>query len=110
MNTRKKKYLNDILGFIETINSFMTGITTFAQYDADAKTQSAVEFQLLKICDTTELLLKEYPTVHINNSAAILSFGRLLRHAYHSIDNSIVWAILQHNLPELKVEIENLLD
>jgi uncharacterized protein with HEPN domain len=42
----------------------------------------------------------------IENDKQIIGFRNRLVHAYDSIDNSIVWAILNRHLEKLKTEIE----
>jgi len=44
----------------------------------------------------------------IENDKQIIGFRNRLVHAYDSIDNSIVWAIINRHLEKLKVEIEEL--
>jgi uncharacterized protein with HEPN domain len=47
-------------------------------------------------------------TIVIENGKQIIGFRNRLVHAYDSIDNAIVWAILNRHLEKLKIEIENL--
>jgi uncharacterized protein with HEPN domain len=44
----------------------------------------------------------------LKNDNQIIGFRNRLVHAYDSIDNSIVWAIINRHLENLKIEIENL--
>ena len=46
--------------------------------------------------------------ITIENDKQIIGFRNRLVHAYDSIDNSIVWAIINRHLEKLKVEIEGL--
>jgi hypothetical protein len=45
----------------------------------------------------------------IENDKQIVAFRNRLVHAYDSLDNSIVWVILNRHLKPLKSEVENLL-
>lgn len=45
------------------------------------------------------------PLIRIENDKEIVNFRNRLVHAYDSIDNSIVWAILKRYLLPLKEEI-----
>lgn len=47
-------------------------------------------------------------TLNIENDKQIIGFRNRLVHAYDSIDNSIVWAIINVHLRKLKAEIEKL--
>ncbi|MFT7334422.1 MAG: hypothetical protein ACI9M1_000302 [Porticoccaceae bacterium] len=48
--------------------------------------------------------------VLIENDKQIIGFRNRLVHAYDSIDNSIVWAIINRHLEKLRIEIERLED
>ena len=47
-------------------------------------------------------------SIVIENDKQIVSFRNRLVHAYDSIDNSIVWVIINRHLKPLKLEVENL--
>lgn len=76
----------------------------------DIKTQSAVERQLAIIGEAVNKLQREFPDMSLNHTHQIIAFRNRLIHAYDSIDNSIVWSILQRHLPSLKNEIISLSD
>ena len=106
---KSKKYLSDILMAIELIEEFTIGINDFNLYDKDRKTQSAVERQLAIIGEALNQLRKAKPTIVIENDKQIIGFRNRLIHAYDSLDNSMIWAILNRHLKGLKIEIENLI-
>ena len=93
---------------IELIEEFTIDINDFHLYDNDRKTQSAVERQLAIIGEALNQLRKLNPNIQIENDKQIISFRNRLVHAYDSIDNSIIWAIINRHLSSLKIEIENL--
>lgn len=105
---KSKKYLSDILIAIDLIEKFTEGITDFNYYQNDLKTQSAVERQLVIIGEALNKLNKLNLDLEIKNDKQIIGFRNRLVHAYDSIDNSIVWAILQRYLKKLKQEIKAL--
>jgi len=108
MTDKSKKYLSDILRAIQLIETFTEEIHNFNDYDTDVKTQSAVERQLAIIGEALNQLRKLRPGVQIENDKQIVGFRNRLIHAYDSLDNSIVWAIIQRYLNPLKSEIEAL--
>lgn len=108
MTEKSSKYLSDILMAIELIEDFTDGINDFKVYDNDRKTQSAVERQLAIIGEALNQFRKLEPTIEIQNDKQIVAFRNRLVHAYDSIDNSIVWAIMSKHLQPLKTEISNL--
>lgn len=107
MTEKSKKYLSDVLMSIDLINEFTIGISDFNLYDKDRKTQSAVERQLVIIGEALNKLRQTESEIVIENDKQIIGFRNRLVHAYDSIDNSIVWAIINRHLEKLKIEIEN---
>lgn len=108
MTEKSKKYLSDVLIAITLIREFTIDTTDFTTYDKDRKTQSAVERQLVIIGEALNKLRLIEDEFVIENGNQIIGFRNRLVHAYDSIDNSIVWAILKRHLENLRIEIENL--
>lgn len=108
MMEKSKKYLSDILIAIDLIEKFTVEITDFNMYQIDLKTQSAVERQLAIIGEALNQLKKVSSNIEIKNDKQIIGFRNRLIHAYDSIDNSIVWAIINRHLKKLKEEIQSL--
>lgn len=105
MTEKSKKYLSDVLMAINLIREFTIEITDFNIYDKDRKTQSAVERQLVIIGEALNKLRQIESEIVIENDKQIIGFRNRLVHAYDSIDNSIVWAIINRHLENLKTEI-----
>ncbi|MGA9639566.1 DUF86 domain-containing protein [Flavobacterium sp.] len=95
---------------INLIRQFTIDISDFDSYEKDLKTQSAVERQLVIIGEALNKLRQTESGITIENDKQIIGFRNRLVHAYDSIDNSIVWAIINRQLEKLKVEIEGLED
>ena len=108
MTEKSKKYLSDVLMAITLIREFTIDITDFNLYEKDRKTQSAVERQLVIIGEALNKLRQVESGIVIENDKQIIGFRNRLVHAYNSIDNSIIWAIINRHLEKLKVEIESL--
>ena len=108
MTEKSKKYLSDVLMAIDLILEFTIDITDFNSYENDRKTQSAVERQLVIIGEALNKFRLIESGIIIENDKQIIGFRNRLVHAYDSIDNSIVWAIINRHLEKLKVEIEAL--
>ena len=109
MTDKGKKYLSDILMAIDLIEEFTIGVKDFNVYDADKKTQSAVERQLAIIGEALNHFRRVEPEIQIENDKQIVAFRNRLVHAYDNLDNSIIWAILSRHISPLKTEIEKLL-
>ncbi|PVX47613.1 uncharacterized protein with HEPN domain [Flavobacterium sp. 103] len=110
MTEKSKKYISDVLMAIHLIREFTIDIADFNIYDKDKKTQSAVERQLVIIGEALNKLRQVESEIVIENDKQIIGFRNRLVHAYDSIDNSIVWAIINRHLENLKIEIENIED
>jgi uncharacterized protein with HEPN domain len=109
MMEKSTKYLSDILMAIELIEEFIVDDKDFTLYDQDRKTQSAVERQLAIIGEALNQLKKLEPEIEIENDKQIISFRNRLVHAYDSLDNSMIWAIISKHLSPLKIEIQKLM-
>ena len=105
MTDQGKKYLSDILQAIDLIESFTSEISDYNDYIADLKTQSAVERQLGIFGEAVIKFEKLFPESTLINAGKIAGFRNRLIHAYDSVDNSIVWAIIKRHLDPLRKEI-----
>ena len=103
MKTESKKYLSDIEYAIRLIEEFIRD-HSFTEYKADLKTKSAVERQLGIIGEAVNNY-KKLGNPDLANSREIISFRNRLVHAYNSLEDEIIWAILVRHLPKLKQEI-----
>ncbi len=108
MTEKSSKYLSDILMAIALIEEFLSGID-FTAYEKDRKTQSAVERQFSIIGEALNQFRKSEPSITVVNDKQIVAFRNRLVHAYDSLDNSIIWAIVNRHLAPLKIEVEVLL-
>jgi uncharacterized protein with HEPN domain len=108
MTDRQRKLLADIDRAIELIVLFQTGISTFEQYQHDLKSKSAIERQIAIIGEALVKLNKEDPGLIISNGRQIISLRNRLVHAYDSIDDSMMWAIIKNYLILLKEELSKL--
>ena len=96
MTEKSEKYLSDILMAIDLIEEFLLGID-FTAYDKDRKTQSAVEIQFSIIWEALNQFRKLETSTSIENDKQIVAFQNRLVHAYDSLDNSIIWAIVNRH-------------
>jgi len=109
MTEKGRKYLSDILMAIDLIEKFTVDIIDFNNYQNDLKTQSAIERQLVIIGEALSQFKKIEPDLKIENAKQIIGFRNRLVHAYDSIDNSIVWAIINLHLKKLKEELQEII-
>lgn len=110
MQLEAKKILEDIRLAAIHILDFTRG-KTFNDYQANEMLQSAVERQFEIIGEALNRLDRTYPDVtdRINNFQRIISFRNILIHGYDVVENTVVWDVIQKDLPELFGDIEYLL-
>ena len=102
-------HLSDILDCIANITDFL-GDMSFDAYTNDPKTRSAVERQFQVLTEAA---------IRLGDNARALcpgidwtgfrGMGNILRHAYHRIDDQIVWDTVKYNLPPMKEAVEKAL-
>ena len=107
MKPESKKYLSDIEYSIGLIEDFVRDIS-FDDYKADFKTKSVVERQLGIIGEAVNNYSKT-GNPELKNSKEIIAFRNRLIHAYNSLEDEIIWAIIIRHLPALKDEVVLLL-
>jgi uncharacterized protein with HEPN domain len=87
---------------IDHIESFL-GAMTFESYQADPKTKAGVERKMQIITEAA---------VRLGDDALLLcpnldwegfrGMGNILRHAYHRIDDKVVWDTVKEELPPMR--------
>ncbi|HEY1952796.1 MAG TPA: DUF86 domain-containing protein [Gemmatimonadaceae bacterium] len=91
-----------MLEAIDHIESFLDGVT-FESYQADVKTKSAVERQLQVMTEAAIRLGDHANTIAPGPDwEGFRGMGNLLRHAYHRIDDQIVWNTVKDDLPPMR--------
>lgn len=101
--------LLDIVEAGNLINEFISNISTDTFFD-DKKTQSAVLHQLLIIGEATKRLSKEFRNQHPDIPWRLIAGMRdVLIHAYESVDLDEVWNTAIKEIPDLVININQLL-
>lgn len=103
-------HLRDILGAIALVELF-TDRMKFEQYTQDLKTKSAVERQLQIITEAAFRLGDEADVLCPGPDwKGYMGMGNILRHAYHRVDDNVVWNTVTIELPVLKTAISAVLE
>ena len=108
MTEKSKKYLSDIALAIELIEEFIADVSDFSAYENDRKTQSAVERQLAIIGEALNHFRKVESEINIEHDKQIVNLRNRLVHAYDSLENPTIWAILSRHVQPQKEEIARL--
>ncbi len=106
MELQSKKYLDDILNAIELIEIFLVETISFVEYSNDKKTSSAVERQLGIIGEAVNKYDKLNQNNSLKNTTQIIGLRNRIIHAYDSLNDTVIWAIIQKHLPVLKQEVK----
>lgn len=110
MNRDAFKYIGDILDSIEMINSHLTGIKSFSEYESNFMLIDAVERRLAIIGEGLWKLTKLDKTIQVTDQKKIIGLRHILVHDYDLIDDATIWKIIHSNLDKLKEELSKLLD
>ncbi len=105
------KHLYDVREAAATILRFVQG-KTFDDYEQDELLRSGVERKFEIIGEALNRIRKDDPTIldKIRQHRSIVSFRNILVHGYDSIDNRIVWGIVEDGLGNLLEDVEQLLE
>jgi uncharacterized protein with HEPN domain len=111
MTNATKKRLLDALLACRAIRSFTAGID-FAAYEASLLIRSAVERQFEIIGEALGQADKADTTLgaRLPEIRSIVGLRNRLIHGYDSVDDQIVWDIVQTKLPGLEASVAALLD
>jgi uncharacterized protein with HEPN domain len=101
--------LLDIKIAIESILNYTAGYT-LETYEQDSKTRHAVERNFEIIGEAASRIPQEYKDLNRDIEWRIIKdFRNFIIHDYFGINNEIVWDTIQFRLPELLINIGNLL-
>jgi len=102
-------YLKDILAAIESIDSFVEGIS-YEDFRMDDKTASAVirKFEIIGEAakNISDEIRKQYPSLPWKEMAGMRD--RLI-HFYFGVDYNLVWRTIKERLPQVKSEIQSII-
>ncbi len=104
-----ENHLRDILESIEHIEMFLEGVG-FDSYKADIRTKSAVERQVQIITEAAYRLGDQADTLCPGPDwKGLRGMGNILRHAYHRVEDQIVWDTVKTEFPPLKDAVKKVL-
>lgn len=110
MKPSNAAYLAHIRDAIQQIEQYSSD-RTYDQYINNAWDQAAVARNLEIIGEAATQLSMEFKETHREIPWRKMSdFRNVLTHEYFAIDPLLVWEIMQKDLPDLKKQIERLLE
>lgn len=105
MSPRVKKYLFEILRFIEELESIISEFEQFEQFQSDAKSIRALERLYEIIGEALRKALHEHPELPITDTRKIIALRNILAHQYDNISAKILWETSYSGIPILKSEV-----
>lgn len=110
MDIKIKTWLLDIKQCIDEIFFFLGEQRDFAAYQTDIKTKKAVERNLEIIGEAVNRILKTDETFQLKNAKNIIGTRNRIIHSYDNISDEVIWTIISRELPDLKIQVEELLN
>ena len=109
MRLEIKKLIYDIDQAATLIGRFSTG-KQLGDYRNDPMLRSAIERQFEIIGEALNRLkrLDSETVARISDYQRIIDFRNVLAHGYDVVSDNVVWDIVQHKLPDLRREIDEL--
>ena len=101
----------DVSQAVDRITRFVAG-KTFQAYQADDLMRSAVERQFEIIGESLAQLSKldSETAAMIPDLSRIVAFRNILIHGYATVDDKIVWGVVEGSLPQLRESLRRLLE
>ena len=106
----RRAYLADILDACEAIAAAVEGLD-LAEYQRKRLIRSSVEREFIIIGEAVAALARIDAATFdaITRARRIVDFRNQLTHAYATVDDALVWAIVENDVPVLKRECTALL-
>jgi uncharacterized protein with HEPN domain len=106
----EKKLLVDIIDSIHSIDEHLEGRRILEEYISNKTKRRAVEIEIEIIGEAISKLLKIDPTIPISYARIIVDLRNKVIHAYDSVDDILIWKIVNKDIPLLLIESKTLLD
>ncbi len=106
----ERAYVSDILESCEAITAAVQGIN-LAAYQATRLVRSSVEREFIIIGEAVAALARVSPATFaaITRARRIVDFRNQLTHEYPTVDDALVWAIIETDVPVLRRECAELM-
>ncbi len=105
MDNQIKKYLQDILESINSIDQHLQGTRNFNLYLENKTMRRSVEREIEIIGEAMSRILKLRPDIAISSAVKIVDQRNLIIHAYDSVNDGMIWNVVVNHLPKLNDEV-----
>jgi uncharacterized protein with HEPN domain len=106
----ERAYLSDILEACQAIRVAVRGLD-FSTYQSTRLIRSSVEREFIIIGEAIAALARVAPAsfAAITRARRIVDFRNQLTHAYPTVDDGLVWAIIETDIPVLQQQCGELM-
>jgi uncharacterized protein with HEPN domain len=106
----ERAYLSDIIESCDAVASAVRGLD-LAAYQGNRLVRSSVEREFIIIGEAMAGLARTAPGTFagISRARRIIDFRNRLTHEYPSVDDAVVWAIMETDLPVFRRECAELM-
>ena len=103
-------HLHDLIQAGKAITRFIAG-RTFEEYTSDEQLRSAVERKFEIMGEALNRLRRDDPDLlhQIREHRDIVSFRNILVHGYDTVDDRIVWGVIEEDLDNLIEDVDKLI-
>ena len=107
----ERAYLADIIESCDAIAIAVSGLG-LEDYEANRLVRSSVEREFIIMGEAMAALSRVAPSTFdsITRARRIVDFRNQLTHEYPAVDNALVWAIIEHDVPLLRQESMTLME
>jgi uncharacterized protein with HEPN domain len=110
MNPKALKYILDIDSVIREIEFIQKEINNdFNEFKTNLMAKRALERELEIIGEAVKKLIEIEPLIQLEHSEKIIGLRNIIIHAYDSLDDELIWGVVQRHIPKLKKEIKALI-
>jgi uncharacterized protein with HEPN domain len=106
----EKKLLLDIIDSINSIDEHLENKRILEEYLSSKTKRRAVEREIEIIGEAISKLLKINPNIPISYARIIVDLRNKVIHAYDSVDDILIWKIINKDVPLLFIEANTLLN
>jgi uncharacterized protein with HEPN domain len=110
LTKQELKYLVDIQLVIDELKTFFPDEKKFEDFNNKIVIKRAVE----RIYEIIGEAIRNYknlnPPFEITNAKEIIGLRNIIAHAYDSVDYPKLWGILINKIPQLKLEVDQLVE
>jgi uncharacterized protein with HEPN domain len=109
MRDEIRAHLHDVIQAGRAIKEFVAG-RSFGEYANNDLLRSAVERKFMIMGEALNRIRRDEPEIltRVANHRDIVSFRNILIHGYDSIDDRIVWDIIEEDLDNLIDDVDKL--